>query len=171
MLANSIPLSKRLDPYVKLAEEIAHLSPCIRRKYGAVIAYESEYLEYTVAFNERVSDCCYGSFCSRNAMSLFSGGGKVRVEVGAEVHAETAALIKAQGLYGHRKSCLILVGFLENGTELYGTNVYPCHVCALNIRFAGFKFIYIKEEKDGPVVPVSIAGIIKFREEEWLDPN
>jgi deoxycytidylate deaminase len=84
-----------------------------------------------------------------------------RVEVGAEIHAETAALIAAP----KKGEVFILVGQTASG-PLYGPSVYPCHGCALAIKFGGYKYIYIKTDKD-TIQAVSIAKIIEYREEEW----
>jgi deoxycytidylate deaminase len=112
------------------------------------------------ACNSRQSNCCNG-VCARNRFNTFHGG---RVEIGAEVHSETAALIQ----FGkrHDNATLILVGYVTGGKQLKGKDVLPCHTCALNIKFAGFKFIYVRDDDD-TIIPVSIAEIIERRELEW----
>ncbi len=149
-----------LEPYFKLAEETAKRSECVRRKYGAVVGFAGPEIRYAYGYNKRISKCCSGKICAREHHGLYNGE---RVEIGAEIHAETAALINA-GPY-QDGSHFVLVGFLHD-VELFGPSVYPCHTCALNLKFAGYKHIYIREARDR-IVPVSISDIIEQREEEW----
>lgn len=155
-----IPVTKELEPYFKIAEETAKKSPCLRRQYGALIVYEGTRIDdYTAQYNSRVSHCCGGS-CARTDLGLTNGE---KVEVGAEIHAETAALI-ADGGSRQGVGYFILVGFAGD-RELLSEAVYPCHTCALNIKFAGFKWVYIKTKAG--IVPRSINEIIQYREREW----
>lgn len=149
-----------LTPYFRAAEAHATLSPCTRRQYAAMIAYEDINTDplWVVETNSRQSRCC-DKECIRDQYKFQNGE---RVEMGAEIHAETAVLIAAK----NRGQVFLMVGF-QKGLSLYGTAVYPCHSCALNIRFAGYKFIYIRTDKD-TIKAVSIAEIIEYREEEWV---
>lgn len=152
--------SKLLEPYFLIAENAAKESPCQRRQYAALIAYGGPNADplFVVENNNRQSRCCNGE-CARTAYSVNNGE---RVEVGAEVHAETAALIRQP----KKGWVFLLVGQTTKGNPLYGKDVYPCHVCALNIKFAGYKNIFIKTAKDR-IEPVSIDAIIEHREQEW----
>lgn len=160
-MINTIPTSKDLEPYALIAEQTAKLSPCARRRFGAVIVYNGPDIDHVAAFNERLSNCCRGSSCVREHLSLYS---MERVEVGAEIHAETAALI----LGGRKRpgDYFILVGLTSTGKHLTAPAVYPCHTCALNIKFAGYKNVFVKNT-DGVLSPVSIARIIEYREQEY----
>ncbi len=153
-----------LNPYFQIAEAHATLSPCTRRHYAAMICYDNIDADplWVVETNSRQSRCC-DSHCVRETFKFPNGQ---RVEVGAEVHAETAALISAK----NRGAAFILVGETGSGSPLYGENVYPCHTCILNIKFAGYKHIYIRKDKD-TVVAVSVAEIIEYREQEWEPDN
>lgn len=153
-----IPKNKWLEPYFKIAADSAKLSECVRKQFGALIIEDGW---WKAATNKRVSHCCNG-ICMRSALELANGE---RVEVGAEVHAETALLIDYKKSIRHT-DYFVLVGF-ANGLELLGPAVYPCHTCALNIKYFGFKYIYIKDI-EGIISPVSIAEIIEYREQEWL---
>lgn len=152
--------SKLLEPYFLIAENAAYESPCQRRQYAALIAYGGPKADplFVVETNNKQSRCCDG-FCARDTFSVNNGE---RVEVGAEVHAETAALIKQP----KKGWVFILVGQTTKGKALYGTSVYPCHTCALNIKFAGYKNIFIKTAADR-IEAVSIEEIIEHREREW----
>jgi len=152
--------SKLLEPYFKIAASAANDSPCQRRQFAALIAYggpEADPL-FVVETNSRQSNCCNNK-CVRDFLSVNNGE---RVEVGAEIHAETAALIKQP----KKGWVFLLVGQTTKGNPLYNAAVYPCHSCALAIKFAGYKNIFIKASKDR-IVSVSIDEIISYREEEW----
>lgn len=152
---------KHLEPYFKVAEQVAKESPCVRRQYGVVIAdkYSNE-LAFTTAYNERVTHCC-DHICIRDALGLFNGE---RVEAGAEVHAETAALIKSAPREGVERT-MVLVGY-KGAHELLWEDVWPCRTCALNIKYAGIKYIYVRN-RARIITPVSVAEIIEHREREW----
>ena len=152
--------SKLLNPYFTIAENAAKESPCQRRQYAALIAYGGPNADplFVVENNNRQSRCCNG-LCARDTLSVRNGE---RVEVGAEVHAETAALIRQP-----RKGWVfLLVGQTTAGNLLYGPDVYPCHTCSLNIKFAGYKYVHLKISKTTQQA-VSIDEIIEYREQEW----
>jgi len=155
---------KQIEPYFKIADEEALKSPCTRRRYGAVIVDIGPYIYHTPAHNARVATCCNNT-CIRDTMNFENGG---NVEYGAEVHAETAALID----HGRREGTdrvMVLVGY-KGAHELLSRDVWPCRVCALNLRYAGFKYIYTRDNK-GEIVPTSIAEVIEYREAEWEPDN
>lgn len=148
-----------LTPYFRAAEAHAALSPCTRRQYAAMIAYEDINTDplWVIETNSRQSRCC-DKECIRDQYKFQNGQ---NVEYGSEVHAETAALIASR----NKGAVFILVGF-QKGEPLYGEAVFPCHSCALAIRFAGYKFIYVRGDKH-TIKAVSIAEIIEHREVEW----
>jgi deoxycytidylate deaminase len=155
----TIPTGKRLEPYFKIAEFEAHKSPCTRRQYGALITIPSTTdILYDVSFNKRISPCCNGG-CVRDRVNTRHGGS---VEIGGEIHAETSLLIETS----HKgEGYFILVGF-ENGHQLTNSNVYPCHSCAMALKFAGYNHIYIRD-KNMTIIPVSVSDIIEYRMGEW----
>jgi deoxycytidylate deaminase len=158
----NVPSIKHIEPYFKIAEQEAKKSPCVRRQYGAVVVENDTFPTHQAAYNQRLSTCCGGT-CARNRRQLRNGE---RVEVGAEIHAETAALIEYSRNYLTSQLVLVLVGY--NGErELLGTEVYPCHTCAINIKYAGIKWVYIRNIS-GEIVPLSIAEILEYREAEWV---
>lgn len=155
---------RNLRPYFQIAVDESNKSPCSRRRYGCVITWESTSFDnFVVGANYRMTDCCNGVACARTRFDTVHGA---RVEIGAEIHAETAALIRWGSLpEDDSNPVVILVGFAGE-KELRGSDVYPCHVCAVNLKFAGFKYIYIKDDDD-TIIPVSISAIIERRELEW----
>jgi deoxycytidylate deaminase len=154
-LKGLIPI-KNVEPYHKIALRTASKSPCVRRQYGAVIAYWSDTPTMITACNARVTKVCNWA-CVRERFGIVHGS---RTELGAEVHAEQAALIEASKM----GDLFVLAGWRKQ-EELKGTDCYPCLVCARMIKYAGYKWIYIKNEDD-QIVPVSIYDIIVYREQE-----
>jgi len=158
-----IPI-ERIEPYYKIALKAAKESPCTRRKYGAVIGYDSDPIMVT-GTNARVSGCCDG-YCVRDRAGVVNGS---RTELGAEVHAEQAALINAP----KRGEVFVLAGWqVQNGfelTELKGTAVYPCLVCARMIKYAGYRWVHMKNFA-GNLDVFHIDDIITAREME-LGPH
>lgn len=145
-----------------LAEKTAASSPCIRRIYGAVI---DDGNTYYAAYNARVGKCCSDDLCIRDRRKNFHGE---RVEQGGEIHAEQAVLLgwkfPVTGV-----THFYLAGFDKHGNHLYGKNAWPCHACALMIKFAGFKSVIIRLE-NGDLEPVNISRIIEEQESEWDEP-
>ena len=157
-----IPLIRLLEPYFKIAEQEAKKSPCLRRKYGAVIAYEGNDIAHEVAHNIRIGKCCEDNICARDRFKIRHGG---NIEIGGELHAEIAVLIR-NGYRTADNVHFLLAGFDRHGIALYDHQLYPCHACALAIKYAGWKHIYLRHES-GEIFPKSIAEIIIEREEEW----
>jgi deoxycytidylate deaminase len=148
-----IPI-KHVEPYYKLALKEAQQSPCVRRKYGVAIAFDN--FQTVITHNARVTRAC-NSVCVRERYGVVHGS---QTELGAEVHAEQAALIEAKG----KGIAFVLAGW-KGEKELKGVNVYPCLVCARMIKYAGYLWVYIKDETD-QITPVSIYEIIEYREQE-----
>lgn len=121
-----------------LALEEAKRSPCVRRKYGAVLFQEGIYI---LAHNNRVSRCCDGT-CIRDVMSIEHGH---NTDIGAEVHAEQSLLVKHT--YNEGDSFLI-VGFNKHGEQFYGLECWPCYSCARIIKEAGIERVWVPEKDD-----------------------
>jgi deoxycytidylate deaminase len=165
-------ISEVLKPYFKIALEEADKSPCYRRQYGAMIVYDwygdigedsvsMEWNPWHLAANVRVTNQCKGGICIRHRIS--AGHGR-NVELGAEIHAEQAALIKA-GIH-KMHSYFILVGKdSKSGKELLGDDCVPCHACSVMLKWAGYQFIYHKDDL-GRIIAESIDDIIEREEKE-----
>jgi deoxycytidylate deaminase len=156
-----------LKPYFKIALEEAKKSPCVRRQYGAMIVYDwygdvgdegTEWNPWHLAHNARVTKQC-DEWCIRDRIPTSHGQ---NMERGAEIHAEQAALIKA-GIH-HLHSYFIVVG-IAHGKELLGVNSWPCHACAIMLKWAGYQYIWYKNAA-GIIDSVSIIDVIKYREAE-----
>ncbi len=137
------------------------LSPCTRRKYGAIIVDDVGY--QTFATNERVGKCCGPNLCARDNLGVRKAGEHPSVEVGAEIHAEQAALIKWEHDY-QRLYHILLVGSDHLGILPKIEQHYPCHVCAMMLKYAGFDYIWLPKGKSD-VIPVSISEIIEYHEQ------
>lgn len=145
--------------HVTIAREIAAQSQCVRRRYGCLI---TNGVETVVTSNLRISRCC-NSFCVRDSANLKHGQA---VDLGAEIHAEQAALIKWR--YPIDKHTKLLIQAYEGRTDdlFYEENLFPCHVCALMVKYAGFRSVNITN-KLGDLYPVDIDEIISYREIAW----
>ena len=162
-------IPEKLEPYFKIALKETDKSPCVRRKYAAMIVYNwyadigegeaSESNPWHIAANVRVTDQCKDG-CIRDRVPTSHAQ---NIERGAEIHAEQAVLIKA-GI--HRlHSYFLLVGKDKNGKELLGNDCLPCHTCAVMLKWAGYIYLYIKNN-EGEIRPISITDIIEYREAE-----
>lgn len=125
-----------LENVHRLALSEARKSPCKRRKYGTVIftVFKVGVEIGAIASNERVSKCCDYE-CIRETLNIepFQNG-----EIGAEIHAEQAALI----LNGKAKprQQIFLAGVYANGKEIY--NPKPCYSCLRMLKYTGFKSVH-----------------------------
>lgn len=131
-------------------------SPCVRRKYGAIITSETGNLE-SLGVNVRLGNYCNDTICIRDYCKAPHGE---NVELGGEVHAEQAALISwpnGEGVYH-----FLLAGLDHQDKPLDGIQNYPCHVCAMQIKFAGFRTVWMPFGED--VLPVSIDEILEYYE-------
>lgn len=119
------------------AEQIALLSPCTRRKYGVVISEGS--VVWVTAFNERVGRCCGGNICVRDTNKAPQNRG---IEVGAELHAETIALLR----WGSRinRSNNFYLACIQNGKLI--PNPVPCHYCAMMMSYVGYDNYIVRNE-------------------------
>jgi deoxycytidylate deaminase len=157
-----IPKIASLVPYFAIAASEASKSPCLRRKFGAVIVTPGTSIAYTAAHNERVGKCCGGNICARTRLQVQNGE---RTEVGGEIHAETAALIK-HGLVKDKDTIIIVAGVDAYNNPIYGRITYPCHACAMAIKFVGIRYVYLLDSEDS-ILSVSINQILLEREAEW----
>jgi deoxycytidylate deaminase len=148
------------NDHLTVTRELADESPCVRRRYGCLITNGKETI---VTNNLRVSKCC-NQQCVRQTGDLPHGQ---NVDYGAEIHAEQAALIK-WNFPVDRRTVLLIQGFSSNtDTVLCDEDLYPCHVCALMIKYAGFKSIFITN-RINILYSVPIDEIIAYREEAYV---
>lgn len=147
------------NDHIKVTREIASESPCVRRKYGCLIENQGNIV---VAANLRVSKCC-NRMCVRDFWSFNNGQSP---EMGAEIHAEQAALIKWSFPVDRHTSILIQGYDSKTGDLLVGKDLYPCHVCALMIKYAGFRAVNVTDTS-GKIYSVDIDEIIEYREIAW----
>lgn len=142
-------------------------SPCLRRRYCAQIVSEGPYGSI-VGFNARISRACTETVCARDRFQAKHGQ---RAEICGEIHAEQSALVWYAppdwlDAYAEYPNHFLLSGWDQQlNRELLGREVYPCHVCALMIKHAGFKYVILRGVD--AIEHVSIDQIIEEREEEW----
>lgn len=144
---------------ILLAQEEALKSPCSRRKYGAVI---TDGVHTIAASNSRVSGMCNDG-CIRQRMGLMHGAS---TDVGAEVHAEQAAVVlwKRPVVPGQTQ---ILVQGYKPGSEMWqpmhGADLFPCMSCARILKFSGFRVVHVTD-RHGSITPVELSEIIEYWE-------
>lgn len=147
------------DDQIIVTREIAAESPCVRRRYGCLITNGKDTI---VTANFRVSKCCNNQ-CVRQTADLAHAQS---IDYGAEIHAEQAAFIKWNHVVD-RHTQLLIQGYHGNSNKLFcDEDLYPCHVCALMIKYAGFKSILITD-KASVLYSVPIDEVIAYREEAY----
>lgn len=111
--------------------ELAKLSPCKRRQFGAMILDPSSLSIISDGYNgtprNGPEQCLDDRICARTSLSIESG---TRLEIGC-IHAEQNALMNALRTGARTMNCFIIV----NGA--------PCLQCAKLIYHAGLTRIYI----------------------------
>jgi deoxycytidylate deaminase len=144
--------------HVNLAKDIALQSQCVRRKYGCVI---TNGIDTIVTNNQRVSNCCNDG-CVRDLLRVQHGE---RTDLGAEIHAEQAALIRWNHVVDKNTQVLIQGFYKTDMTPLFGEGLYPCHTCALMLKFAGFRSVVLSNDR-GELYGVSLSDILEYWEDK-----
>ena len=131
--------------YLRLAEEVAARSTCLRRHFGAVIVKDDQIISTGYAGAPRGTPNCLdlGS-CPREQAGIPAGQ---RYELCRSVHAEANAIIHAA-----RREMLGGVLYLacmdaKTGGLVPGTR--PCKMCARLIINAGLLEVVVREEAGG----------------------
>jgi deoxycytidylate deaminase len=150
------------ETHVELAQSIALQSPCVRRKYGCVI---TNGVDTIVTNNQRVSNCCNDG-CVRDQLRVEHGS---RTDIGAEIHAEQAALIR-WGRTVDKNTQVLVQGFYKDSLiPMWDKFLYPCHTCASMLKFAGFRNVLISNN-GGEIYGISLSEILEYWESK-LEPN
>ena len=126
----------KTDYYLKIAEQVAMRSTCLRRQYGAVIVKNDEII--STGYNgapRGIENCCDVGKCWRETNDIPHG---TQYEACLAVHAEQNAIISAsrQEMIG---ATLYLAGF-EDGKKMTD-DIKPCVICERMIRNAGISKI------------------------------
>lgn len=158
---NGLFTKQKLSKLIKardLALEEAKKSPCVRRKYGAVLFYGENYI---LAHNNRVSRCC-DNMCIRDVMNAQHGH---NTDIGAEIHAEQSLLVKNHTPTNYQ---LLIVGINRDGNLLNGLECWPCYSCARIIKEAGIERVWVPEPDD-KFTNYLIDGILEDYEQTILN--
>jgi dCMP deaminase len=147
------------ERFMQEAENAALNSPCIRRKYGAVITGDNGFgtIMCSVGWNVRMGRCCSNDICIRDINNTGHAQG---IEKGGEIHAEMAALVSDKD---YAIKSFYLAGFDRNSKPLLGKSCRPCHMCAMMMKFAGFKYVIIRNTQK-ELEPISVDEIIEEHE-------
>ena len=122
--------------YLNIAEAVLARSPCLRRKYGAVIVKDDEIIATGYNGSPRGSvNCCDLGTCWRETEHIPHGE---RYEACRSVHAEANAIISAsrRNMFG---STLYLAGKEADGTPV--ADIAPCSMCHRLILNSGIRSI------------------------------
>lgn len=140
--------------------DLAKISPCIRRKYGAIIVSRDQIL--SMGSNVRVAGCCNDTDCLRDKIKTPHG---TLTEAGAEIHAEQAALIILSVF--RSDTSIYIAGLDKESNPLNGFDNAPCYVCARMIKFAGIKTVFLPVDQKWE--EFDIDSIMKTWERSWED--
>lgn len=135
----------------------AKKSPCVRRKYGAILFSTDGYV---AAHNNRVSRCCDG-ICIRDVMNIGHGH---NTDIGAEIHAEQSLLVKYKK---QEKDRLLIAGYGRDGNPLYGLDCWPCYSCTRIIKEARITRVWVPLQND-QFANYEINAILEHYETEAL---
>ncbi len=116
--------------FMRLTEEVATWSSCVRRKVGAIIVKEKRVM--ATGYNGApagIQTCADKGECMREKMGIASG---TRAELCYAAHAEQNAIIQAARY-----------GISISGATLYCTH-QPCVICAKMIINAGISRVVYK---------------------------
>jgi len=122
--------------YFEIAKVIAMRSPCLRRKFGAVIVKDDVILSTGYngpARGEPHCEVCYRELQKKEHKSEYT--------VCPAVHAEENAIINAaRNGVSIKDGKLYLIGLEKDGTVI---RTYPCYRCNRVIKNAGIRSINI----------------------------
>lgn len=120
----------KIEYYLTLADVAAQQSPCLRRKYGAVLVKDNRVL--AIGYNGPVDDEPHCRSCVRDAQNATHAGDDYQ-ECPA-IHAEWNVLMQV-GYEQAQEATLYLVGYYK-GKKLSREETYPCKICARMLRKA-----------------------------------
>lgn len=144
--------------YLKIAEDVARRSTCLRRNYGAVIVNEDAIVAtgYGGAPRKTVN-CTKVGFCTRSRLGARKGE---HYEYCRAVHAEQNAIVQARRL-DMLKATLYLVG-LDAKTKERQEDAEPCRICKHLIVNAGIEWVIVGRNN---------GRIRKYSVEKWVKSN
>jgi dCMP deaminase len=120
------------DYWMKIAEDVANRSTCVRHNFGSVIVKDNIIVSTGFNGSPRNLPHCIDTGCLRDKLGIKSG---TMIEMCSGVHAEQNAIIRGDPLR-------------MDGATLY-INAKPCKTCAKMIINAGIKkVVYIDDYPD-----------------------
>jgi dCMP deaminase len=154
--------------FLDVALDCAMRSTCLRRKYGAIIVDENDYIIST-GYNgapRGVTDCLDLKSCWREAMNIPSGQ---FYEKCMSVHAEMNALLQAGK--AARRGTMYLSGY-DVKTQNIPDNMIPCSLCTKLLINSQIRNVVMMDEDivDYKYKIMTPLQIWKIREKEILSP-
>src|SRR4030066_2160701 len=136
--------------FIEIAKVVSSRSPCLRRKYGAVIVKDRVIISTGYNGSPRgIANCIDTGKCTRQELNIPSGE---RNELCEAVHAEQNAIINAppERMKG---ASIYIAGFEEDKSFANGR---PCKLCERMIRNSQITdVVYLKN--DGNLEKIKIS--------------
>lgn len=138
--------------------EVANGSPCVRRKYGAIIDTQEGF--QVTGYNARIGNCC-NDVCVRERLNITHG---FNTDAGAEIHAEQSVLL-SMPRQARPGDIFYLAGIDRHGNPLDKYENASCYSCCRQLRFMGFDYVMLPFY--GSWKPVSVAETMETWESLW----
>lgn len=143
--------------YLDIAKAVCKRSPCIRRRYGAIIVKDDTIVSTGYNGPARKVLNCYEIGCIKDFLNLPHG---TSYELCPAVHAEENVIVNAA-----RNGANVLGGTLyiygESSKDNKIVEAIPCSRCKRILINAGILEVIMRTEK----------GIKKIRAEEWVEED
>lgn len=140
--------------YLEIAKAVSKRSPCIRRRYGAIIVKDDTIVSTGYNGSARKVINCYEIGCIKDALNLPHGSS---YELCPAVHAEENVVVNAA-----RNGANILGGVLyiygEDAKNNEIVEAIPCSRCKRILINAGIKEVVMKTKDEIKIIKV----------EEWI---
>lgn len=140
--------------YLEIAKAVSKRSPCIRRRYGAIIVKDDTIVSTGYNGPARKVLNCYEIGCIKDALNLPHGSS---YELCPGVHAEENAVVNAA-----RSGANVLGGILyiygEDAKDNEIVDPIPCNRCKRILINAGIEEVVMKTS----------GGIKKIKVSEWI---
>jgi len=148
--------------YLEIAKQVSLRSPCLRRKYGAIVIKDDTIL--TTGYNGPVRKGinCFEVGCLKNKLNLPHGSA---YEDCPAVHAEENAIINAARNGVSVLGGILYITGLDDQNNLIEAT--PCDRCKRVIINAGIKKVIIRKS-DGKTKDIEVSNWIKEDSQKYL---
>lgn len=146
--------------YIQIARTVAMMSPCSRRKFGAIIVKDGAIISTGYNGSARgTKNCGIDILCLKN---LYKEGAYNSYVYCPAIHAEQNAIINAA-----RNGASVLGGTLYLASLNAGNCERPCHRCRREIINSGIKDCYYLDKNENLVREYVFWWI--SMEDKWME--